>query len=41
MSVTYTATFRVRDDTVLYLSLLHAERLRRSTRTGTRVLSTP
>jgi hypothetical protein len=40
MSVTYTATLPVRDQTVLYLSgLLHAERLRRGTRTGTRALS--
>jgi hypothetical protein len=39
MSVTYTATLSVREETVLYLSsLLHAERLRRGTRTGTRVL---
>lgn len=40
MSVTYTAALPVRDQTVLYLSsLLHAERLRRGTRTGTRSLS--
>ena len=40
MSVTYTATLPVRDQTVLHLSsLLHAERLRRGTRTGTRALS--
>lgn len=39
MSVTYTATLPVREQTVLYLSgLLHAERLRRGTRTGTRAL---
>jgi hypothetical protein len=39
MSVTYTATLSVRDETVLYLSsLLHAERLRRATRTGARAL---
>jgi DDE superfamily endonuclease len=39
MSVTYTATLPVRDQTVLYLSrLLHAERLRRGTRGGTRAL---
>lgn len=39
MSVTYSATLSVREETVLYLSsLLHAERLRRGTRTGTRVL---
>jgi hypothetical protein len=38
MSVTYTATLPVRDQTVLYLSsLLHAERVRRGTRTGSRV----
>lgn len=41
MSVTYTATLPVRDQTVLYISsLLHAERLRRGTRTDTRALST-
>jgi hypothetical protein len=41
MSVTYTATLPVREQTVLYLSsLLHAERARRGTRTGRRVLST-
>ena len=40
MSVTYTATLTVREETVLYVSgLLHAERLRRGTRTGTRSLS--
>lgn len=40
MSVTYTAALPVRDQTVPYLSsLLHAERLRRGTRTGTRSLS--
>lgn len=40
MSVTYTAALPVRDQTVLYLSsLLHAERLHRGTRTGTRSLS--
>jgi hypothetical protein len=39
MSVTYTATLPVRDQTVLFLSsLLHAERIRRGTRTGTRAL---
>jgi hypothetical protein len=39
MSVTYTATLGVREETVLYLaSLLHAERLRRGTRTGRRSL---
>jgi hypothetical protein len=38
MSVTYTATLPVRDQTVLYLSsLLHAERARRGTHTGSRV----
>jgi hypothetical protein len=38
MSGTYTATLPVRDQTVLYLSsLLHAERVRRGTRTGSRV----
>ena len=41
MSVSYTATLPVRDQTVLYVSsLLHAERVRRGTRTGSRVLST-
>lgn len=40
MSVTYTATLTVREQSVLYVStLLHAERLRRATRTGTRALS--
>ena len=40
MSVTYTATLSVREETVLYLSrLLHAERRRRGTRSGTRTLS--
>jgi len=40
MSVTYTATLSVREQTVLFASaLLHAERLRRGTRTGTRALS--
>ena len=40
MSVTYTATLPVRDETVLYLSgLLHAERLRRGTRQGRRALT--
>jgi hypothetical protein len=40
MSVTYTATLPVREQTVLYLSsLLHAERVRRGTRTGSRVLT--
>ena len=40
MSVTYTATLPVRDQTVLYLSrLLVAERLRRGTRAGSRALS--
>ncbi len=39
MSVTYTATLTVREQTVLFVSsLLHAERLRRGTRTGTRAL---
>jgi hypothetical protein len=39
MSVTYTATLPVRDQTVLFLSgLLHAERIQRGTRTGTRAL---
>ena len=41
MSVTYTAVLNVSEDSVLFLSgLLHAERVRRGTRTGTRVLST-
>jgi hypothetical protein len=40
MSVTYRATLTVREETVLFLSgLLHAERLRRGTRTGTRALT--
>lgn len=40
MSVTYTATLSVREQTVLFVSsLLYAERLRRGTRTGTRTLS--
>jgi hypothetical protein len=40
MSGTYTATLSVREETVLYLSrLLHAERRRRGTRTGTHALS--
>ncbi len=39
MSVTYTATLSVREETVLFVSSrLHAERLRRGTRTGTRAL---
>ena len=41
MSVTYEAVLDVSEDSVLFLSgLLHAERLRRGTRTGTRKLST-
>src|SRR5256885_1804303 len=37
MSVTYTATLTVREETVLFVSgLLHAERQRRGTRAGTR-----
>ena len=41
MSVTYTAVLDVSEDSVLFLSgLLHAERLRRGTRTGSRALST-
>ena len=41
MSVTYTAVLDVSEDSVLFLSgLLHAERLRRGTRKGTRALST-
>src|ERR671926_302973 len=41
MSVTYTAVLDVSEDSVLFLSgLLHAERIRRGTRTGTRALST-
>src|SRR5213078_3553342 len=40
MSVTYTATLTVREETVLFVSsLLHAERQRRGTRAGTRALS--
>jgi hypothetical protein len=40
MSVTYTATLSVREETVLYLSgLLYAERLRLGTRRGRRALS--
>lgn len=40
MSVTYTATLPVRDETVAFLAdLLTAERLRRGTRTGTRALT--
>jgi hypothetical protein len=39
MSVTYTATLTAREQTVLFVSsMLHAERLRRGTRTGTRAL---
>jgi hypothetical protein len=39
MSVTYTAILTVREQTVLSVSgLLHAERRRRGTRTGTRAL---
>ncbi len=39
MSITYTATLTVREQTVLFVSsLLHAERQRRGTRTGTRAL---
>ena len=41
MSVTYTAVLDVSEDGVLFLSgLLHAERVRRGTRTGSRALST-
>lgn len=41
MSVTYTAVLEVSEDGVLFLSaLLHAERRRRGTRKGTRVLGT-
>ena len=41
MSVTYTAVLDVSEDSVLFLSgLLHAERVRRGTRTGSRALST-
>jgi hypothetical protein len=40
MSVTYTATLSVREETVLYVSkLLHQERLRRGTRAGRRSLT--
>jgi DDE superfamily endonuclease len=40
MSVTYTATLSVREETVLFVSrLLHIERQRRGTRTGTRAVS--
>jgi hypothetical protein len=40
MSISYIATLPVRDETVFYLSgLLHAERLRRGTRTGRRALT--
>jgi hypothetical protein len=40
MSITYTATLPVRDETVYYLSrLLHAERLRRGTRKNRRALT--
>lgn len=40
MSVIYTATLSVREQTVLFVStLLHSERQRRGTRTGTRALS--
>jgi hypothetical protein len=40
MSVSYTATLPVRDQTVLYLSsLLHAERVQRGSRKGSRVLT--
>jgi len=40
MSVTYTATLSVREETVLFVSsLLHGERQRRGTRTDTRALS--
>lgn len=39
MSVTYTAALSVREETVLFVSgLLHSERSRRGTRTGTRAL---
>ncbi|WP_397544945.1 hypothetical protein [Saccharopolyspora pogona] len=39
MSVTYTAALPVRDQTVLFMStLLHDERRRRGTRTGSRAL---
>src|SRR3954452_17552043 len=41
MSVRYTAVLDVSEDSVLFLSgLLHAERIRRGTRTDTRALST-
>src|SRR5258705_3175775 len=40
MSVHHTATLTVREQTVLFVSsLLHAERLRRGTRSGTRALA--
>ena len=41
VSVTYTAVLDVSEDSVLFLSgLLHAERVRRGTRTDTRALGT-
>ena len=41
VSVTYTAVLDVSEDSVLFLSgLLHAERVRLGTRTGTRALGT-
>jgi hypothetical protein len=41
MSVTYTAVLDVSEDSVLFLSgLLHAERVRRGTRTDSRALGT-
>src|SRR3954462_15198799 len=41
MSVTYTGVLDVSEDSVLFLSgLLHAERVRRGTRTDSRALST-
>jgi hypothetical protein len=41
MSVAYTAVLEVSEDSVLFLSgLLHAERRRRGTRKGRRVLGT-
>jgi hypothetical protein len=41
MSVAYTAVLEVSEDSVLFVSgLLHAERLRRGTRKGTRALGT-
>ena len=41
MSVTYTAVLEVSEGSVLFLSgLLHAERVRRGTRRGTRALGT-